>query len=546
MSGREFKTGIYGRTSKDDQRRVTIENQQATLRQWGAIDTEAKIVDEYWDKGVSGKIPLWERPAGKLLMNDIRTRKLDAVAVAYADRFGRTLLDGLQAVKELETLGAKLTCVSEGWDARRNDSPLYMQFRFMIAEEEHRRIKERMETGKVRAAARDNAPPGGSLTFGFRMGERGEYLLHPDEAPFVVLIFERFLRGESVCSIAQWMDTSGISAGQKFQKRGSLDIRIRADHVGTRWTRLKVRDILLNPCYLGTRLWKGQSFPCPALIDPASFHSVQERFACRATGLSKSSLDGALLSGMFKCGKCKGTYYRHLSRNIKRGESRNYYSCENSKCKKPGATYCPGKVVSVEWLDAQVWGMLEEYLRKPEELIRRLVQADSGRSAQAGEIAEGLQQAETASAALDSQVEAIWEEQRVNGWPIAWVSSRINALAIQKQSLDAQIKGLRQRHSQVTFSRQDSSHVLAEVARLRCRLDDGLTAAEQAAFIRDVWAGGVIDTEGSRWKKTAKIHFEFKWSELAVAPNVGQNLCQTTEGVATLPFVVQTGRAVAG
>ena len=152
---RKFVTALYGRTSKDDPRRVTIEIQKNHLREWAArVSLVDSVIAEYWDDGVSGKHPLWERPSGKKLLEDVKLGKIQSVAVVYADRFGRNLLDGLQAVKLLEDKGVKLIAIHDGWDARRNDSPLYFQFRMMLAEEDHRRIAERMGKGKIRAMER--------------------------------------------------------------------------------------------------------------------------------------------------------------------------------------------------------------------------------------------------------------------------------------------------------------------------------------------------------------------------------------------------------
>src|SRR5690348_280394 len=125
MQATRYVTALYGRTSKDDDRRVTIEIQQQNLRDWSQRDTSVESVfGEYWDADVSGKLPLWERPEGKRLMEDVNAGRIQSVAVVYVDRFGRTLLDGLQAAAALEKRGVKVVAINDGWDARRNDDPL--------------------------------------------------------------------------------------------------------------------------------------------------------------------------------------------------------------------------------------------------------------------------------------------------------------------------------------------------------------------------------------------------------------------------------------
>src|SRR5262245_1437455 len=215
-----YRTGLYGRTSKDDRKKVTIDIQKTRLARWAATDDQvAEVAGEYWDDGVSGKVKMADRPDGARLLADVKEGRLDAVAVLYCDRFGRTTKDGLIVADELEDLGVKLTCVEDGWDSRRNDSPLYFQIRLALAEEEHRRIGQRMRDGKSRAMDRDNAPPGGPLTFGYRMDARGQYVIDPVEGPVVIRIFEMALAGLSNFEILAWCQTLGLPAGRKFQRR---------------------------------------------------------------------------------------------------------------------------------------------------------------------------------------------------------------------------------------------------------------------------------------------------------------------------------------
>ncbi len=451
-------------------------------------------------------------------------------------------MDGLQAVKELETLGVKLVCVSEGWDARRNDSPMYMQFRFIIAEEEHRRIRERMEGGKLRAIHRDNAPPGGSLTFGYRMGKHGEYIIDPIERELVEYIFRLYLGGSPIAEIARELAQAGVGVGQKFQKRGSDVVTVRADHVGKTWTRNKVHAILKNSTYCGSRTWKGQTFPCPAIIDPTDFRRAQALLAVRARGTNKSDPDKCLLSGLFQCASCKQKFYRKCVANPRKGEHYEYYVCAGSQMKNAGDVYCQAKSVPVAWLDQNVWQMLEAYIREPETLIRKMVAADKGRTAQAGELAEVMEALRQEGEAIETQVATIWQEQAVNAWPMSWVTPRLNALASRQNIIAEKMKAMRGQLAAITFSREDSSQVLAEVARLRKALDAGLTRKQQFDFVRAVWQEGIITTTGQRWSKSAAIHFEFKWGELVITPSVGQHQCQTTEGVTPIRFDLQFGK----
>jgi site-specific DNA recombinase len=555
---RKYRTGLYGRTSKDDPRRVTIDIQKKALHDWAGRDPlVSEVTDEYWDDGITGKLPLHERPEGRRLLADVQAGRIEAVAVAYVDRFGRTLLDGLQAVKALEDRGVKLVAVEDGWDARRNDGPLYFQFRMMMAEEEHRRIRERMQSGKSRAMARDNAPPGGPLTFGYRMDEHGQYVADAVEAAVVVRIFELFLLGHSQPEILAWVRTLGVPAGRRFQKRAPGSEPHVAQGAGRgasgQWHCTKVSKILRNRTYLGERRWKERVFPCTPLVDPETFDRVQARLLerDRGAGIGKAIRpEKGLLSGLLTCGTCGGTFYlSSMTQKRADGTSSRYptYMCESAR----GGGWCGCKVLRVNRLDADVWSLVESYLDDPAELVRKVVAADARLGGDVAELdaAEGRLLAE--GDAVEAEVKGVWDEQRANGWPLAWVTPRLNELHARREQVAAELQAVRQRRGAVLVDRDQAAEVTAALAGIRARLAVGLSAEEKYSIIRRLVAGGVVKTVGTGRQKMAEITLQLRWGEHITAQGAGAAShspdCPGTgataeKGMETLPCVLHYGR----
>lgn len=516
MQQQKFLTALYGRTSKDDPRRVTIEIQQQTLRDWAARDPLVSgVVDEYWDDGVTGKLPLWERPQGRRLLDDVRAGRIESVAVAYADRFGRTLLDGLQGVKSLEDKGVKLVAVNDGWDARRNDSPLYFQFRMMMAEEEHRRITQRMTDGKLRAMERDNAPPGGPLVFGYRMNEHGRFVPDPVEAPIVAHIFQMALAGHSNNQILAWLKTTGLQAGRKWQKRapGSKPT-LGSNDCSAQLHLTKIGKILRNRVYIGERRWGDRIFQCEPLVDRVTFEKVQllnqKRSAFR--GNYRNPAHG-LLSGMLVCDSCGARYYHRLHHSSRRnGSVARYpiYICDNAR-KHWGA--CKAKTLRVDQLDVDVWTLIETYLEDPEALVRKVIAADQQLT---GQVAD-LDAQERALAAqlegIEQEVGRIWEEQKVNGWPFDWVAPKLNELNARRERTMASLAKVRRSLSTVLVDMEQSEAVKAAVASIRERLKAGLNQDEKFHVVQLLVAGGRVRTVGSGQRKEAEVTVEIKWGE---------------------------------
>src|SRR5687768_16137029 len=83
------RIALYLRVSSEEQRnRETIEIQSEFLEQYCRL-YELEVAHIYEDDGLSGTIPLHERPGGRRLLEDARARKFDAVLVYKLDRLGR-------------------------------------------------------------------------------------------------------------------------------------------------------------------------------------------------------------------------------------------------------------------------------------------------------------------------------------------------------------------------------------------------------------------------------------------------------------------------
>lgn len=547
MSTPRLHTALYGRTSKDDPKRVTIEIQQQALRAWSGHERDLEVVDEYWDDGVSGKVPLWERPQGKRLLADVSSGRVVCVAVAYSDRFGRTLRDGLEAVDMFIKRGAKLIAVNDGWDSRRDDNPLYFQFRMMMAEEEHRRISKRMSDGKLRAMDRDNAPPGGPLVFGYRVGPRGEFVIDPAEAAVVSGIFERALTGQSHSAILRWAEQTGIRAGRKFQKRhhGSV-AETCANNKSSSWHLSKILKILSNKVYTGTRTWAKREFPCPAIVSHDTFAAAQLCLAekVRLYGHGKSSPERALFSGLFRC-QCGAAFYHKANTTIRASGKRDRYQmyvCDSMRRGGP----CRAKMLRVDALDDEVWAILDSYLDSPEELMRKVLDADgrhddslSNLSLQEATINQRLE-------ALEGEVTQIWQAQRDNNWPVAMVVPRLNELSASREHAQAQLADLRKARGLLALERGQSSDVVSLMAGWRAARQKGLSREDKFAIGRAFIAGGVVETVGSGRAKKATLHLELRWGDKVASPELPKDWSLGNPGDANLTLHISLSRQELG
>jgi DNA invertase Pin-like site-specific DNA recombinase len=101
------------------------------------------------------------RPGLARVMEAARRGDVDAVLVWKLDRFGRSALDLLGRLRELESAGVRFVAVTQGLDLRPGADPmsrLLLAVLSGVAEFERDLIRERTRLGLARARARGHAP----------------------------------------------------------------------------------------------------------------------------------------------------------------------------------------------------------------------------------------------------------------------------------------------------------------------------------------------------------------------------------------------------
>src|ERR1700748_1805877 len=98
------RAAIYVRVSTD---RQTVENQLRELRQI-AERRGWEVVKEYGDSGISGSRGRNDRPGLDEMLKDAQRRRFDVVMAWAIDRLGRSLIDLLGTIQQLEACAGDL------------------------------------------------------------------------------------------------------------------------------------------------------------------------------------------------------------------------------------------------------------------------------------------------------------------------------------------------------------------------------------------------------------------------------------------------------
>jgi len=127
----------------------TTENQLLELRAYA--QQRGWTPTEYLDEAVSGTKA--SRPALNRLMADAKAGRVDLVVVWRADRLGRSLLNALVTIADLDARGVQIVSLREGFDNQTPAGRLQMQIVLAFAEYELESIRERIKAGLSRAKA---------------------------------------------------------------------------------------------------------------------------------------------------------------------------------------------------------------------------------------------------------------------------------------------------------------------------------------------------------------------------------------------------------
>ena len=136
MTNSTIPIAHYARVSSDEQRdRHTVRNQRAALSRGLASEPSFVVFKHYEDDGVSGTIPLEDRPGGSALVRDARAGRFSQIWVGRADRLGRDEF-GLFHVRRLfDSLSISLHATEENIE-----DPFTYGIQAVVAAQERRKF----------------------------------------------------------------------------------------------------------------------------------------------------------------------------------------------------------------------------------------------------------------------------------------------------------------------------------------------------------------------------------------------------------------------
>jgi putative DNA-invertase from lambdoid prophage Rac len=161
----------------------------------------------FTEGGVSGSVPLRDRPQGKALLTLLKPG--DVVITPKLDRMFRSALDALGVLADFKRQDICLHMIDLGGDVTGNGiSKLVFTILSAVAEAERDRTRERISEVK-RDQRKRGRFLGGAAPFGWRVGDAGELVEVPEQQKAIEKMVKLRASGQSLRAIAATMQAAG-------------------------------------------------------------------------------------------------------------------------------------------------------------------------------------------------------------------------------------------------------------------------------------------------------------------------------------------------
>ena len=203
------RVGAYCRVSTNmDSQKTSIETQMAAYRRIIEEHPGWILAGIYADPGLSGT-DILRRPEFLRMMEDARSGNLDCILVKSISRFSRNTVDLLTCVRELRALGIRVFFEKERIDTADIASEFLLSVFAAAAQEETISISENMKVGiRMRyAQGKQKWCP----IYGYRKG----WIIEPEEAEIVRMIFDLCLNGTAMNEICRILNEGKRNQGRK-------------------------------------------------------------------------------------------------------------------------------------------------------------------------------------------------------------------------------------------------------------------------------------------------------------------------------------------
>lgn len=345
--------GIYCRISvaKDEGKDRSINDQeQLGIELAEKLNLSYKV---YKDEGLSGTLPIDERPAFSSLIDEVYSGLITKVYVLDQSRLERSPEVRFAVNKVFKENNVELY-TDNGLVQNDIESEFAGDLMSVI-----NNFYTKITSKKIKSVLKRNAQEGrrfAILPYGYSADNDKMLVVNEIESLVIKRIFKLSLDGVGTNKIAELLNADNvptryngmsgtISTKDKYDKR--ITTREKSS---VQWSGNSIRGILNNTIYKGLRKWGKDYYSAPAIFEDNYWNKVNENLKNNRNNSGKVVDHLYLLKGLLRCGKCGRNYYGRTRVSKKD----NYYMCSSKRLKHEN---CGNRSINIEVMDKLIWTM---------------------------------------------------------------------------------------------------------------------------------------------------------------------------------------------
>ncbi len=373
-----LRVTYYARVSTDTDEQInSLQNQIQYYSNFIRNVTNWTYIEGYIDEGISGT-SVTKRESFLRMVKDAKLGKFDFIVTKEISRFSRSTLDSIKYTQDLLACGVGVLFQSDNINTLLPDSELRLTIMSSIAQDEVRKLSERVKFGMKRAIE-NGVVLGNNKIWGYNK-ENGKLVIDEEQAKIVRIIFELYA-----------IDNYGIRAiARELTQRGYKNTQ------GNPFTFTTIKNILVNPKYKGyycgkktqkydyrteqRKMFSEEEWvmfkaeeDVPPIVSEELWDKANSVLAKRSKemqGENKVSYNNKYkYSGKIQCGEDNSIYQRRLYRYP--SGDKEYWKCRFSLEK--GKDICSSPTVYTSELDEIVRSCYDRIVTNKSEIIHNLI-----------------------------------------------------------------------------------------------------------------------------------------------------------------------------
>lgn len=189
-----LRVTFYARVSTEHEEQLnSLENQVMYFENYIKSQTNWIFIPGYVDEGISGT-SVKKRDNFLKMVDDAKKGMFNLILTKEISRFSRNTIDSIKYTQELLSYGVGVYFLNDNINTFETDSELRLTIMSSIAQDEIRKLSERIRFGYKRSIER-GIVPGNDNFYGYKKN-KGKLEIIPEEAELIRLIFNEYSKGK--------------------------------------------------------------------------------------------------------------------------------------------------------------------------------------------------------------------------------------------------------------------------------------------------------------------------------------------------------------